>query len=116
MTRPGVVVGVDGSAASDAACAFACAEAAERRLPLTLVHAWEAPYPVFAEVGWMPLPIVPDEAELEAVARQTLSRTAELVQRLAPDLRVNLRLVQAAPTDALLEVSRAATLVVVGGV
>jgi nucleotide-binding universal stress UspA family protein len=116
MTKHGVVVGVDGSAASDAATAVACAEAADRRLPLTLVHAWEAPYPVFAEVGWMPLPIVPDAADLEAIARQTLASTAELVARLAPDLDVDARLIQSPPTEALLEASRTSTLLVVGGV
>src|SRR4051812_43291647 len=116
MTEQRVVVGVDGSASSDAACAVAAAEAGMRRLPLTLVHAWEAPYPVFAEVGWMPLPLLPESSELEAMARQTLTRTAELVRRIAPEVSVDARLVQSDPTEALLDASRRATLLVVGGV
>src|SRR4051812_22113697 len=116
MTEQRVVVGVDGSASSDAACAVAAAEAGMRRLPLTLVHTWEAPYPVFADVGWMPLPLLPESSELEAVARQTLTRTAELVTRIAPQVAVDVRLVQSDPTEALLDASRRASLLVVGGV
>src|SRR3954453_13681475 len=128
MTGQPVVVGVDGSASSAAACAVDAAEAGMRRLPLTLVHAWEAPYPVFADVGWMPLPLLPESSELEAVARQTLTRTADpvtrqplprpgdLVTRTAPQVAVDVRLVQSDPTEALLDASRRASLLVVGGV
>jgi nucleotide-binding universal stress UspA family protein len=43
-------------------------------------------------------------------------RTADLVSRIAPDVEVALKLVQSDPTEALLEASRTATLLVVGGV
>ena len=46
-----LVVGVDGSEASDAAVRFGAREAASRRLPLALVHAWQ-PFPAWAVSLW----------------------------------------------------------------
>jgi nucleotide-binding universal stress UspA family protein len=114
-TAPTVVVGVDGSASSEAACAVACAEAASRRLPLTLLHAWET-YPALPSGLWTTLPSMPDPSELERLARQTLVRTRDLVARAAPDVEIELRLVRSSPVDALLTAGRTAALLVVGGV
>lgn len=50
-TTRGIVVGVDGSAESDAAVAWATHEAAMRNLPLTLLHVVTP-----LETGWPPDP------------------------------------------------------------
>ena len=114
-TGPSVVVGVDGSASSEAACVVACAEAASRRLPLTLLTACE-PHAPTPGAFWGVQPGVPDPAEQEACARQALVRTAETVARAAPELALDLRLVRAAPVDALLAAAHDAAMLVVGGV
>ena len=49
----GLVVGIDGSAASDAAVVWAARDAALRNLPLTLVHMFETFVPTFPQI---PLP------------------------------------------------------------
>ena len=93
-TTRSVIVGVDGSASSEAACALACAEAQSRDLPLTVLHAWQ-PFPVFASGVWSPMTMLPDLTELEQVAQTVLARAGELVARTAPGLTVEQRLVQA---------------------
>ena len=114
-SAPTVVVGVDGSASSEAACAVACAEAASRKLPLTLLHSWES-YPVVPHGLWMPVAPLPDLVEVERAARQTLLNARDRVRRAAPDLDVELRLVRGSAADALLTAGRTAALLVVGGV
>ena len=114
-TAPSVVVGVDGSASSEAACEIACAEAASRGLPLTLLHAWEA-YPLIPSGPWMPMPTLPDLTEVERSARQTLLRAGDRVREAAPGLDVELRLVRSAPVEGLLQAGREAALLVIGGV
>ena len=49
-TRRGIVVGVDGSAASDAAVDWAAREAAMRNVPLTLVHMFKTFVPTFPQI------------------------------------------------------------------
>jgi nucleotide-binding universal stress UspA family protein len=103
--QPGaVVVGIDGTPASEAAIAFAFDEAAARRVPLVAVHAWGIPL-----VGD---PTAPEVAE--AVAHE------QLAQRLAgwaekyPDVRVRRAVVQDRPVHALAREARRAQLLVVG--
>jgi nucleotide-binding universal stress UspA family protein len=115
MANPSVVVGVDGSASSEAACRFAAAEAVARKLPLTLVHAWE-PYPVFASGLWSPMPTLPGLGDLERTAQHVLASAVELVAATAPDLPVEQQLVQGPAPSALTAAARGAPLLVVGGV
>ena len=49
--RYGIVVGVDGSPASDAAVIWAAREAAMRNAPLTLAHMFKAFVPTFPMCG-----------------------------------------------------------------
>lgn len=112
---PSVVVGVDGSASSEAACRFAATEAAARKLPLTLVHAWE-PYPVFASGLWGPMPTLPGLGDLERTAQRVLARAVQLVAEIAPDLPVETHLVQGPAPSSLMTAARSAALLVVGGV
>jgi nucleotide-binding universal stress UspA family protein len=109
-----VVAAVDGSVASDAALRFACQEAAQRRVPLTLVHAWQ-PYPVYANGLWSPMPLPVPVEDLEESGRQVLTRGAALVEQVAPGLEHSEELVRGRTVDALLTAARTAAVLVVGG-
>lgn len=107
-----VVIGVDGSPASEAAIAFAFDAAALRNAPLIAVHCWtdpvlDGPVPSRSAVIIDPEPI--------AGAERTL-----LAERLAgwadkyPDVKVEQVLIHDRPTPALLKYAEAAQLIVVG--
>lgn len=108
VTGGPVVVGVDGSAVSEAALAFAFEAAALRRAPLLAVHAWRELMldPVtFPSLDW-------------AVVEQ--EEQAELAERLAgwqekyPHVDVQRVVVRDRPARVLVEQSARAQLVVVG--
>lgn len=109
-----VVVAVDGSVSSDAAVALACQEARQRRLPLTLVHAWQ-PYPVYPNGLWSPMPVPVPIDDLEGAGRQVLVRGAALVEKTAPGLPHSEQLVRGRTVDVLLGAARTAPVLVVGG-
>jgi nucleotide-binding universal stress UspA family protein len=94
--RPGVVVGVDGSDTSADAVGQAFLEAAERGVPLTVVHAWQLELPAA-------------EAE-RAVTAEGIAGWREKY----PDVDVRLHVLRSAPVEALVEHSRGAELLVVG--
>lgn len=109
-----VVVAIDGSVASGAALGYACQEAQQRRLPLTLVHAWQ-PYPVYSNGLWSPMPVPVPIDDLEESGRQVLVRGAALVEEAAPGLPHTEQLVRGRTVDVLLAAARTAPLLVVGG-
>lgn len=110
----GVLVGVDGTLASDEACKYASTEAQARGLPLRLLHAW-LPRSVYHEGSTNAPPIWGSEASVETAARQVLVRAADLVSTYAPAAKHSEHLVKGAGADALVEASRHAKLLVVGG-
>lgn len=110
--RPGVVVGADGSAVSDAAVAAAFAEADQRGLPLTVVHTWFLDYPGAATFG-----VVGDESTRRQVADGEVAVAAEAVAGWSekyPDVVVRQHVVNAHPVQSLVDHSQGAELVVVG--
>lgn len=94
-----LVVGVDGSEASDAAVRYAAREAASRRLPLALVHCWQ-PFSAWA---------------VEKAARALLQRAAAIVESAARRAEHEAFLLQGSPETCLAEASVHALLLIVGG-
>jgi len=106
-----IVVGVDGSAASDAAVRWAVREARLRRATLRLVcahHSDARLYAPYAPRGQ----VRPDERY--AAARALLDRAAELAARRLPPERVLAELVNEPPARALLGRAADAEMLVLG--
>jgi nucleotide-binding universal stress UspA family protein len=109
-SRP-VVVGVDGSDASVATLDWALTEARVLRVPLRIVHA----------VQWPLLPLPPRSYPLgtgddtaRTAGERVLAEAACRCVTAAPDVTVEIELVIADPTGALLQQSASTSLVVVG--
>jgi len=107
-----VVVGVDGSATSEAAIAFAFEAAALRAAPLTAVHSWtdrdlDGPLP-----GYLAAIVDPDP--IQQTAQALLSERLAGWADKYPDVAVRELVVHDPPTPALLECARTAQLMVVG--
>ncbi|BAX93035.1 universal stress protein [Mycobacterium shigaense] len=109
----GIVVAVDGSAASHAAVSWAARDAALRGLPLVLVHAVVTPM-----ATWPPVPY-PDSLVigLEDEGRKIVAHAAKIAEEAVPaDRKVAIsgELVYSAPALALVKMSDTAKLIVVG--
>ena len=109
MTR--VVVGIDGSAGARAALRFAAEEAVQRRLPLRIVCAWEAPAGTYVGEAFAPTAdgFVEAEHHAEEVLRTALERVA-----VGAAVETEALAVEGNPAQVLLEQARDAALLVVG--
>ncbi|MCV7077547.1 universal stress protein [Mycobacterium szulgai] len=111
LAQAPVVVGVDGSPKSEQALAIAFDEASRRKVGLTAIHTWR-PVGVFDEIvsfpgpGWQTLRAREDEVMAE--------RLAGWGERY-PDVEVNRIVARNDPTPQLVDSSKWAQLVVVGG-
>lgn len=109
----GVLVGVDGSPASNAAVVWATRSAELRNLPLTLVHV------VNTDVAtWPPMPY-PDTWALwqEDQGRKVLTESVKIAREAALSnrkLTIHSELVYATPVSTIVEMSKEAQLLVVG--
>ncbi|WP_192722367.1 universal stress protein [Mycobacterium sp. OAS707] len=101
-----VVVGIDGSPASESATAIAFDEASRRGVELVAVHAW-------SDFGVDELPGV-EWTDLRAQAEETLAERLAGWQERFPDVTVRRVVVLDRPANQLLEHSEAAQLTVVG--
>lgn len=101
-----VLVGVDGSLASEAAVALAFDEASRRRVRLVALHAW-------SDVGVFPI-LGMDWRDYETRGAQLLAKSLAGGQARFPDVQVQRRLVCDKPAHWLIEESQQAQLVVVG--
>jgi nucleotide-binding universal stress UspA family protein len=111
-----IVVGVDGSHASDAALVWAADEAARRRLPLHVLHAypWEMVYP---RAGGLPLPgreLMAVEEERRAAAETLLAETEQTLRRTHPGVEVRTSTAPGTASGMLVDASHGADSVVVG--
>ncbi|GAB1692678.1 universal stress protein [Krasilnikovia sp. M28-CT-15] len=106
-----VVVGVDGSESSLEAVRFAASEAALRRRPLRVVHAFIWPMmPAAAPLGTIP----PDVEAMRHHAEGLLAEATEQARKAAPEVHVSSKVVTGAAVPVLLHESRTAELLVLG--
>ncbi|SEE72021.1 universal stress protein [Streptomyces sp. KS_5] len=105
MTGP-VVVGLDGSPASVTAAWWAAREAADRHLPLVLLHSWTTQP--------LDVPIAQEAHSKQRYGREALERvSAELLHRHG-DLALTTELVSEPAAHALLERGENASMLVLG--
>ena len=111
-TGSGIVVGVDGSAASDAAVRWATHEAMLRKTTLSLVNALT---PV---VTWPQVPVPPGvEAWQEGESRRIVTEAVRVAESSVGDgeaPNIGYKFFVSAPVPTLVDLSRDAELVVVG--
>lgn len=106
-----VVVAVDGSPASDNAVRWAANTAMKRNIPLRLAASYSMPQFLYAE-GMVPPAEVFDEMQRETL--QTVDRARDIALEVAPDLRIGHAVAEGSPIDMMLEMSKEATMVVLG--
>lgn len=105
--RHPVLLGIDGSIASEAATALAFDEASRRGVGLVALHAW-------SDVGIPPLFINDWWYDLQTEARELLAERLAGWQEKYPDVHVDRRIECDVPAHALVAESRVAQLVIVG--
>ena len=106
----GIVVGVDGSAASNAAVEFAAAEAERSGEALLAIHAWQEP------LVWRDT-TEPDARFLDTLEREhrrILDESLRTVAARYPMVRIRPSLVRGPAQSVLLDAARGAALIVVG--
>jgi nucleotide-binding universal stress UspA family protein len=114
ITQP-IVVGVDGSTPSDAALLFARREAAGRRLPLAIVHAWE-PFNAFAGGSMLGgASMAPTAGDMAGLGAEILATARGIAAGFGPTLVHQEYLVEGPAPAVLLDASDSALLLVVGG-
>lgn len=101
-----VLLGIDGSPASEAATALAFDEASRRGVDLTALHAW-------SDVGVFPI-LGMDWHQYEDEGHEVLAERLAGWQERYPDVQVRRRIVCDQPARWLIEESEQAQLVVVG--
>lgn len=101
-----VLVGIDGSPASEVATAHAFEEASRRRVDLIALHVW-------IDLGDVP-PFGPSWEEQEETGRALLAERLAGWQERYPDVEVHRRVERAQPAYWLLDEAKRAQLVVVG--
>lgn len=112
-----IVVGIDGSAPSDAAIRWAAREAAMRNMSLTLLHVMTPGVSPWG-LGYTMAPLPLDYGELQQEAGQRVLESARRVVEGAitsgEHLQVHSELVCATPVPTLVDVTKDAHMIVVG--
>ncbi|MFE3171644.1 universal stress protein [Amycolatopsis sp. NPDC059090] len=106
-----VVVGVDGSASSDAVIEAAFEEASFRQAPLLAVHAW---IDVVYDSAESSARLMPQWESLQPAEERLLAQRLAGWQEKYPDVEVRRKLVRDRPRHVLLDESSRAQLLVVG--
>jgi nucleotide-binding universal stress UspA family protein len=108
--RP-VVVGVSGSKSSREAVRWAADDAARRHVPLQIVHALFTPLDHGPGLSYGPA----DFGRLESEGLRLLETAQRQATELAPDIEVSTELIRAPKGPALIDRSKAAQMIVIGG-
>jgi nucleotide-binding universal stress UspA family protein len=106
FARAPVLVGIDGSAASESATALAFDEASRRGVDLVALHAW-------SDADWPEFPVM-EASAIKAAAEDVLAQRLAGWQEHYPDVTVRRVVVFDYPARHLLEQSKSAQLVVLG--
>ena len=109
--RSGVVVGVDGSPTSEAAIAFAAAEADRLGEPLTAIIAWT---PIATPRNAMMVVPQAYREGMEQSAREALSLSLAGLRSQYPDLEIEEAVAEGYPSAVINELAESARLTVVG--
>ncbi len=112
-SRHGIVVGVDGSPAANAAACWAAREAAMRGLPLTVVHTLKAIVQTYPAIPLAAGVAVWQEEQGRQVLEQAVKIAADAV-RGEPGVAVSTELAFAPPVPTLIDMSGEAEMLVVG--
>jgi nucleotide-binding universal stress UspA family protein len=107
-----IVVGVDGSAGSMAALAWAVDEADAHGATLVCVVAWEPP--VVYGSGFAPVPSLPPDGAYEEAARGQMDASLERVGGTKGVPEVERLVIEGPPGEVLLAAAEGADLLVVG--
>lgn len=107
-----VVVGVDGSAGSSAALAFAAEHASRSQASLTVIYGWRS----LSRGGGslMGAPFEDRFSEEMSAAERVLSEAVAGLGESYPDVKIDTEAIPVAPSRCLADASAAASLVVVG--
>lgn len=111
-TKDTIVVGIDGSEASNAALAFAFATASLHKWKLAAVHAWDVP-----SFDLVILPNTPVPTDYENISDSEVRLAAEVLagyEDKYPDVEVEQVVTRGNAVKALLEASPTAAMIVVG--
>jgi nucleotide-binding universal stress UspA family protein len=108
VTKNEILVGVDGSAPSDAAVIWAADEAASRGARLNIVHACD----MSSMNLWAATPSI--RAELRAISRPLIDDAIRLVEKHQPTVAVRGRVLIGAPVRILVLLSKQMDLIVIG--
>ena len=114
--RYGIVVGVDGSPASDAAIFWAAREAAMRNVPLTLVHMFKAFVPTFPQIP-TPSEVAVWQEWQEDDGQKLVEQAFKIAEDAAPgDMKISIasEVRCSPPVPTLVELSEEAEMIVVG--
>ncbi|WAC93826.1 universal stress protein [Mycobacterium sp. Aquia_213] len=111
--RHGIVVGVDGSAASNAAVVWAARDAALRNVSLTLVHMFSTFVPTFPQIP-MPSGVALWQQDDGRQALEQAIKIAQDAVKADQKLVIATEVRPSPPVPTLIEMSEAAEMVVVG--
>ena len=109
----GIVVGVDGSSASDAAVTWAAHDAVLRGVPLTLIHVQDPAARTWSQIKVMEEVAGWQEAEGRGILANA-SKIAHDITKDAPQITISGELQFAAPDPTLVDRSEDAELIVIG--
>jgi nucleotide-binding universal stress UspA family protein len=113
MKRYGIVVGVDGSPASNFAVCWAARDAAMRHVPLTLVHMLSPFVAVWPEMPLLDDALVWREDDGRRILDEAV-KIAEDATKTYGRIEISAGLVQSPPVPTLAEMSEDAEMIVVG--
>lgn len=106
-----IIVAVDGSDAAKTAVRWAANTALKRQAPLRIAASYTMPQFLYAE-GMVP----PQELfdDLQGETQDKINQAEDIAREIAPDITIEHTIAEGSPIDMLLEMSKEATMIVMG--